>query len=56
MSIPTYSNSGTMYAFVGGAWALDLPCGPFYANLHAAASISASSFGAALSCKPLADA
>ena len=55
MSIPTYSNSGTMYAVVGGNWYSDLPCGPFYANLDSAASFSASYAGAALSCKPLAD-
>ena len=51
-----YSNSGTMYAIVGGSWYRDLHCGPFYADLYAAASISDSYSGAALSCKPLADA
>ena len=51
-----YSNSGTMYAVVGGCWDDDLRCGPFCAILHSAASTSYSSFGAALSCKPLADA
>ena len=51
-----YNNSGTMYAFVGGGWANDLRCGPFYANLDCAASYSYSDVGAALSCKPLADA
>ena len=51
-----YSNSGTMYAIVGGYWDSDLPCGPFYAYLYVAPSYSASNFGAALSCKPLATA
>ena len=55
MSIPTYSNSGTMYAVVGGYCYLDLPCGPFYADLSFTASASYSYLGAALSCKPLAD-
>lgn len=51
-----HNNSGTMYAFVGGSWAYDLQCGPFYASLYYAPSNSASSIGAALSCKPLATA
>ena len=51
-----YNNSGTMYAFVGGDWHNGLLCGPFDASLYYAPSISASSFGAALSCKPLATA
>ena len=51
-----YNNSGTMYAVVGGAWSDGLQCGPFYANLNYAPSISASYGGAALSCKPLATA
>lgn len=51
-----YNNSGTMYAFVGGHWNDDLRCGPFCAGLNHAASHSYSSLGAALSCKPLADA
>lgn len=51
-----YNNSGTMYAFVGGPWAYGLPCGPFYADLYSTPSFSASSRGAALSCKPLATA
>ena len=51
-----YNNSGTMYAFVGGYWDDDLRCGPFCARLYAAASHSGSPYGAALSCKPLADA
>ena len=51
-----YSNSGTMYALVGGAWYVGLPCGPFCANLYYTASVSSSPVGAALSCKPLADA
>ena len=55
MSIPTYNNSGTMYALVGGNWYNGLLCGPFCAGLSIAASSSASRDGAALSCKPLAD-
>ena len=55
MSIPTYNNSGTMYAFVGGGWSDALPCGPFCAALGNAASNSYTGLGAALSCKPLAD-
>ena len=51
-----YSNSGTMYALVGGYWPNDLPCGPFCAVLSNTASASPSGYGAALSCKPLADA
>lgn len=51
-----YNNSDTMYAIVGGYWDLDLRCGPFCANLIAAPSSSASRYGAALSCKPLATA
>lgn len=51
-----YNNSGTMYAFVGGHWAYDLQCGPFYAYLSDTPSDSYSNSGAALSCKPLATA
>lgn len=51
-----YNNSGTMYAIVGGGWGNDLLCGPFCANLGNAPSVSASYYGAALSCKPLATA
>lgn len=51
-----YNNSGTMYAFVGGAWNFDLRCGPFCATLGDAPSYSGSHTGAALSCKPLATA
>ena len=51
-----YNNSGTMYAFVGGYWFRGLLCGPFCAYLGAAPSDSGSSYGAALSCKPLATA
>lgn len=51
-----YNNSGTMYALVGGIWANALLCGPFCAFLYIAASNSDSNVGAALSCKPLADA
>ena len=49
-----YNNSQVDYAFVGGGWDYDLLVGPFCAYLSAAASLSHSSFGAALSCKPLA--
>ena len=49
-----YNNSQVNYACVGGDWAYDLMVGPFYANLSAAASLSYSARGAALSCKPLA--
>ena len=49
-----YNNSQVNYAFVGGNWGSDLLVGPFYAYLSNAASSSASSIGAALSCKPLA--
>lgn len=49
-----FASSNVYYAFVGGSWRNDLPCGPFSANLYRAASSSNSSRGAALSCKPLA--
>lgn len=49
-----FSNSQVNYAFVGGNWNYDLPCGPFCATLYLAASASYSGHGAALSCKPLA--
>ena len=51
-----YSNSGTMYAIVGGSWHFDLLCGPFCALLDIAPSSLYSYYGAALSCKPLATA
>ena len=51
-----YNNSGTMYALVGGSWGFDLHCGPFSAYLNNAPSNSYSTYGAALSCKPLATA
>ena len=51
-----YSNSGTMYAVVGGTWDDGLRCGPFCAYLYYAPSASHSYRGAALSCKPLATA
>lgn len=51
-----YNNSGTIYAFVGGYWDSALLCGPFCAVLYDAPSLSDSSVGAALSCKPLATA
>lgn len=49
-----FASSNVYYAFVGGYWYHDLPCGPFCAYLNFTASISGSSDGAALSCKPLA--
>lgn len=49
-----FASSNVYYAFVGGAWAIDLHCGPFAAILYSAASVSVSYIGAALSCKPLA--
>lgn len=49
-----FASSNVYYACVGGYWAYDLLCGPFSADLGYAASLSASPFGAALSCKPLA--
>lgn len=49
-----YNNSQVNYAFVGGAWGIDLLVGPFCAYLHDTASCSDSGSGAALSCKPLA--
>lgn len=51
-----YSNSGTMYAMVGGSWYFGLSCGPFCAYLYNVPSFSYSYIGAALSCKPLATA
>ena len=49
-----YNNSQVNYAYVGGRWDGALLVGPFSADLYTAASISHSSDGAALSCKPLA--
>ena len=49
-----YNNSQVNYAFVGGLWADALLVGPFCAYLAHTASLSSSSVGAALSCKPLA--
>jgi hypothetical protein len=46
--------SGTMYALVGGSWDYGSPDGGFYVTGHAAPSKTNASFGAALSCKPLA--
>ena len=50
----TYQNSGTRYAIAGGYWSYDLYAGPFYTYLCDAPSYASASFGAALSCKPLA--
>lgn len=49
-----YNNSQVNYAFVGGPWNYGLLVGPFCAYLYYTASYSASTIGAALSCKPLA--
>lgn len=50
-----WADSGNgYYAFVGGAWYIDLNCGPFCANLFVGPSYADTNFGAALSCKPLA--
>ena len=49
-----FNNSGTFYALVGGRWNNGLVVGPFCAYLDSAASASSSTYGAALSCKPLA--
>ncbi|EJW90679.1 hypothetical protein EVA_21214, partial [gut metagenome] len=49
-----YFSNGTYYAFVGGHWYDGLVVGPFYAYLYDTASISTTTIGAALSCKPLA--
>lgn len=51
-----YFANGTYYAFVGGAWPIDLTCGPFSAYLYFTASSTPTYIGAALSCKPLAGA
>lgn len=49
-----FASSNVYYACVGGLWGDGLRCGPFSAYLGDAASVSASTVGAALSCKPLA--
>lgn len=49
-----FDNSQVNYAFVGGDWCIGLMVGPFCAYLYRTASHSYSSYGAALSCKPLA--
>lgn len=49
-----FNNGQVDYAIVGGAWHDALLVGAFYASLALAASITATSLGAALSCKPLA--
>lgn len=48
--------SGTMYALVGGAWSTAGRVGAACCYLSGAASYTDTSFGAALSCKPLAGA
>lgn len=50
----SYNNGQINYAYVGGPWDSGLVVGPFYVSLRNAASRSASYYGAALSCKPLA--
>lgn len=47
-------SSGTMYAFVGGAWGGSSLVGAFCAYLYAPVSCAPASGGAALSCKPVA--
>lgn len=49
-----FSNSGVMYAFVGGGWDYALLVGGFCAYLSRTASNASADIGAALSCKPLA--
>ena len=50
-----WADSGNgYYAYVGGAWANDLYCGPFCARLYNEPSHARAYIGAALSCKPLA--
>lgn len=49
-----FNNSQVNYACVGGGWGFGLLVGPFSASLANPASDSASNYGAALSCKPLA--
>lgn len=49
-----FNNSQVNYALFGGHWAHGLLVGPFAAGMYNAASDSHSSYGAALSCKPLA--
>ena len=49
-----FTNTGVMYAVVGGYWGHALIAGPFCVSLHRAASLSNAGIGAALSCKPLA--
>lgn len=49
-----FNNGQVDYAIVGGCWGDALLCGAFCADLNCAASYTAASIGAALSCKPLA--
>lgn len=50
-----WADSGNgYYAYVGGNWSNGLDCGPFCALLFFVPSAADASFGAALSCKPLA--
>lgn len=48
------TSTGPYYAIVGGYWYNDLVAGPFYVYLSDAPTYADASFGAALSCKPLA--
>lgn len=50
-----FNNGQVDYAFVGGDWDSALLAGPFTSSLNAAASYASKSYGAALSCKPLAE-
>ena len=49
-----FNNGQVDYPLVGGAWNYPLLCGAFCAILNSAESNTSESFGAALSCKPLA--
>lgn len=49
-----FNNSQVNYALFGGYWSYGLLVGPFCAAMYSTASRSYPSFGAALSCKPLA--
>lgn len=49
-----FTNTGVRYAAVGGSWRYGLLVGPFCAGLDDTASDSRTAYGAALSCKPLA--
>ena len=48
-----FNNSGTLYAIVGGNWADALQAGASGVGLNNAVSVTTTSLGASLSCKPL---